>query len=202
MSLMVTYRLTTPLSEAQVRKLRVNDLVFLSGTLVTARDLAHRRALELFRKGKKLPIDIKDLAIFHCGPVVKKEDDGWVVVAAGPTTSTRMESVEAEFVQGSKVRMIIGKGGMGKRTGAMLADFGGVYCAFTGGAAVLAARAVKRVVGVEWLDLGMAEALWVLEVEKFGPLVVAIDSRGDNLFLDAAKKVKLNKQRIVRKLGF
>lgn len=199
---MATYQLKTPLSEEAVRKLKVNDVVYLSGVVVTARDQAHRQALKWLEKGKALPVDMEGLAVFHCGPVMKQQDDKWVAVAAGPTTSTRMETVEDEFIEKSKVRMIIGKGGMGKRTTEALAKFGAVYCAFTGGAAVLAAKAIKHVRGVEWLDLGMPEALWVLEVEEFGPLVVAIDSHGSNLFADVADKVEANRQRIYSKIGF
>lgn len=176
------------------------DVVYLSGVVVTARDQAHRRALEFFKDKKKLPVNLEGLAVFHCGPVVKKNADQWVVVAAGPTTSTRMEGVEAQFIEGSKVRMIIGKGGMGQLTAEALAKFGAVYCVFTGGAAVLAAQTVKRVLSVNWLDLGEPEAMWQFEVDKFGPLVVALDTRGGNLFSDVAKKVELNRQRISQKL--
>ena len=190
----------TPISEVEIRKLHVNDVVYLSGRVVTARDQAHKRALEYFKGGKALPVDLEGLAVYHCGPVMKKEGAKWVAVAAGPTTSTRMEAFEDEFIQCSKARVIIGKGGMGKRTTDAMGKFGAVYCAFTGGAAVLAAQKIKCVVRVEWLDLGLPEALWVLEVEEFGPLVVGIDSHGRNLFLEVAEKVELNKQMIYRKL--
>ena len=192
--------MSLPVSEADIRKLHVNDVVYLSGTVVTARDQAHKRALEYFKQGKALPVDLDGLAVYHCGPVMKKEGAKYVAVAAGPTTSTRMEAFEDEFLQCSKARVIIGKGGMGKRTTDALGKFGGVYCAFTGGAAVLAAKKIKVVERVEWLDLGLPEALWVLEVEEFGPLVVGIDSHGRNLFLEVAQKVELNKQMIYRKL--
>ncbi len=198
---MAVYKLRTPVSEAEARNLKVNDVVFLSGIMVTARDQAHRRALEWHKKGKTLPVDLRDLAVFHCGPVMEKRDGKWVAVAAGPTTSTRMDAYEAEFICAFNPRILIGKGGMGKRTTDALAKFGGVYCAFTGGAAVLAANAVKKVVGVEWLDLGMPEAMWILEVEGFGPLVVAIDAHGRNLFMDVAEKVETNKQIIYHKLN-
>jgi fumarate hydratase subunit beta len=197
---LTTYKLKTPLSEAQIRELKAYDVVYLSGVVVTARDQAHRRALEFFKDKKKLPVNLEGLAVFHCGPVVKKDADQWVVVAAGPTTSTRMESVEAQFIEGSKVRMVIGKGGMGQLTAEALAKFGAVYCVFTGGAAVLAAQTVKRVLSVHWLDLGEPEAMWQFEVDKFGPLVVALDTHGGNLFSDVAKKVELNRQRISQKL--
>jgi len=141
------------------------------------------------------------LAVFHCGPVVAKQGDKWVAVAAGPTTSTRMDIFEDEFIKDFKVRVVIGKGGMGKRTTDAMAKYGAVYGAFTGGAAVLAARAIKNVKSVEWVDLGMPEAMWIFEVEEFGPLAVAIDSHGNNLFTDIQKSVEENKQKIYQKLG-
>ena len=132
---------------------------------------------------------------------MKKQDDRWKVVAAGPTTSTRMDIYEAEFLEAFKPRVIIGKGGMGKRTSDALAKHGAVYCAFTGGAAVLAAKAITQVKGVEWLDLGMPEAMWVFEVAAFGPLVVAIDANGKNLYKEVLTKVEANKEMIYQKFG-
>ena len=198
---MAVFRLKTPISEKEIRKLRVNDALYVSGVVVTARDQAHKRALEYSKFGKTLPVDLKGLAVFHCGPVMRKQDDSWVAVAAGPTTSTRLEAYESEFIRLFKPRLIIGKGGMGKKTTSAMAKYGAVYCAFTGGAAVLAAKAIKGVKDVAWLDLGMAEAIWVLEVEDFGPLVVSIDSCGGNLYKDVAEKVKLNREKIFRKLS-
>ncbi len=193
---MTIHKLKTPISETQIRSLRVNDTMYLSGTVVTARDQAHRRALELAHKNIPLPVDLEGLAVFHCGPVVRKENDKWVIVSAGPTTSTRMESVESEFIRRFKPRVIIGKGGMGCETSVAMAQFGAVYAAFTGGAAVLAANAVKQVVGVVWLDLGIPEAMWILEVEEFGPIIVAIDSLGSNLFDDVASKANANRAKL------
>ncbi|MEM2163049.1 MAG: FumA C-terminus/TtdB family hydratase beta subunit [Candidatus Bathyarchaeia archaeon] len=198
---MPVYYLKTPISEEDVRKLVVNDTIYITGTIITARDQAHRRALENLKEGKSLPINFEGLAIFHCGPVVKKEGDKWVVVAAGPTTSTRMDLFEDEFIKNFKVRVVIGKGGMGKRTTEAMAKYGAVYAAFTGGAAVLAAKAIKDVKGVEWLDLGVPEALWILEVENFGPLTVAIDSHGNNIYMDVSKKVEENKRKIYEEIG-
>ena len=201
---MVTYRLKPPFSEEEIRKLKVNDTLYISGTIVTARDQAHRRALEYAKQGKLLPVKLEGLAVYHCGPVMLKEggEGGrWTAVAAGPTTSTRMEVYEEDFIRNFKPRVIIGKGGMGKKTTAAMAKYGAVYGAFTGGAAVLAVKAVRNVAAVVWLDLGMPEAMWVFEVEDFGPLVVAIDSLGNNLFRDVAEKVEANRFRIYRKLG-
>jgi fumarate hydratase subunit beta len=198
---MAIYKHKTPISEEDVRKLKVNDTIYITGVMVTARDQAHRRALELAKKGEKIPIDLKGLAVFHCGPIVKKEGDKWIAVAAGPTTSTRMDIFEDEFIKTFGVRVVVGKGGMGKRTTEAMQKHGAVYGAFTGGAAVLAARTIKNIRTVEWFDLGVPEALWVFEVEDFGPLTVSIDSHGSNLFEDVKKQVEQNKQKIYVKLG-
>lgn len=198
---MGVYKLRTPISEETVRKLEINDTVYLSGTLVTVRDAAHRRALEFYKEGKQLPINLEGLAVFHCGPLVKKEDEGWKVVSAGPTTSSRMGLFEDEFVKNFKVRIVVGKGGMGKKTADAMRKYGAVYGAFTGGAGVLAAKAIKKVKGVEWRDLGMPEAMWILEVENFGPLTVAIDTHGKNLFETIHTKTDEEKSRIYRKLN-
>lgn len=198
---MAVYKLTTPISEEQIRKLKVNDVVYITGTIVTARDQAHKRALQLHEEGKQLPINLEGLAVFHCGPIVKKQGEKWTIVAAGPTTSTRMDIFEDEFIKNFKSRVIIGKGGMGKRTTNAMQKYGAIYGAFTGGAAVLAAKAVKSVKAVEWFDLGMPEALWILEAEEFGPLTVAIDSHGNNLFEDVKKKTEENRTAIYDRLG-
>ncbi len=198
---MTVYKLKTPISEEDVRKLKVNDVIYITGTMFTARDSAHKRALQFHKDGKTLPIDLQGLAVFHCGPIVKKKNDKWIIVAAGPTTSTRMDMFEDEFIKNFKVRVVIGKGGMGRKTTDAMKKYGAVYGAFTGGAAVLAAKAVKNVKSVEWSDLGMPEAMWILEVEDFGPLTVAIDAHGNNLFEDVQKKVEESKQKIYQTLG-
>jgi len=198
---MAVYKLETPISEADVRKLKANDVLYITGTIVTARDQAHRRALEYFKEGKPLPVNLEGLAVFHCGPVMSKDGDKWIAVAAGPTTSTRMDLFEDEFIRNFKIRVVIGKGGMGKKTTDAMEKYGAVYGAFTGGAAILAAKAIKNVKSVEWFDLGMPEAMWIFEAQEFGPLVVAIDSHGNNLFTDVQKTVEANKQKIYQKLG-
>ena len=198
---MATYHLKTPISEEEIRKLKVNDVIYITGIVVTARDQAHKRALEYARQGKPLPINLEGLVVFHCGPLVKKEGGKWVVLAAGPTTSTRMELFESEFIEAFKVRVVVGKGGMGERTASAMAKHGAVYGAFTGGAAILAAKAIKAVRGVKWLDLGVPEAMWILEVEDFGPLTVAIDSHGRNLFKEIVQKAEESRSRIYKKLN-
>ncbi|UCH02769.1 MAG: fumarate hydratase C-terminal domain-containing protein [Candidatus Bathyarchaeota archaeon] len=192
---MATYYLETPISEEAVRRLKVRDTVYLSGEMFTARDSAHRRALEYVAEGKKIAIDMKGKALFHCGPLVKANGT-YRIISAGPTTSTRMEMFEDEFIEKFGVRVVIGKGGMGLRTTEACKRFGAVYCAFTGGAGAQAGEAITRVKSVEWLDLGMPEALWILEIKEFGPLTVAIDSYGTNLYVDVAKQVEKNKEQI------
>lgn len=194
--------LKTPISEEDVRKLKVGDTFYISGTLITARDEAHKELLELYKEGKKPPIDLNGQVIYHCGPVVKKENDTWKVIAAGPTTSTRMEMFEDQFIEAFKVRVIIGKGGMKERTTKACQKVGAIYGAFTGGAALIAANSIKNVKEVYFLEeLGMPEALWVFEVDNFGPLIVGIDSYGNNIFEDVSKKVQKNLPLVYKKVG-
>jgi fumarate hydratase subunit beta len=195
------YELTTPISEDDIRKLRVNDVIYITGTIFTARDEAHERALEYKKKGKTLPINPEGLAVFHCGPIVRRTDERWELVAAGPTTSTRMEMFQDRFIEAFKVRVVIGKGGMGPRTTIAMKQFGAVYGAFTGGAAVLAAKSVQRIKDVAWFDLGMPEAMWIMEVDRFGPLIVAIDSTGTNLYDRINAIVEQNRKKVYSSLG-
>ncbi|MCX8209070.1 MAG: FumA C-terminus/TtdB family hydratase beta subunit [Sulfolobales archaeon] len=187
---MAAYNFRTPLREEDVRTLRVGDIIYLSGIIVTARDAAHRRIVEYLRAGKPLPVDLKGGAIYHCGPVVVRRGDAWKVLSAGPTTSTRLELYEPEVIEKTGLRLIVGKGGMGPKTAEACSKYGAIYAVYTGGAAVLAAQAVREVVGVEWLDLGIPEALWILEVENFGPLVVTIDTAGRNYIEEVVKKAE------------
>ena len=193
------YRLNLPVGEEEILKIRAGDVIYISGTVVTARDEAHKMAIEAFDEGKELPVDFSKVAVFHCGPIVKKEGDEWRIVAAGPTTSSRMEIFEYDFIKRFGTRIIIGKGGMGEKTAKACKEFKAIYAAFTGGAAVLAANAVKRVRDVFWLEeLGMPEALWILEVENFGPLTVTIDAHGRNL----TEEVKERAREIAAKIDF
>lgn len=198
---MTVYKLKTPISEKDVRKLVVNDIVYISGTIITARDAAHRRAVEYQKKRKKLPISFEGSVLFHCGPIAKKEKEEWHIIAAGPTTSSRMNLFENKLIKNFKIRIIAGKGGMNKKTADAMEKYGAVYGAFTGGAAVLAAKAIKKVKGIKWEDLGITEAIWILEVEDFGPLTIAIDSHGKNLYEENDEKVAKKKKKIYGKLG-
>ncbi|OLS23880.1 MAG: L(+)-tartrate dehydratase subunit beta [Candidatus Heimdallarchaeota archaeon LC_2] len=192
---MTVYNLKLPLTEEDVKKLKVGDNIFVSGQIVTARDDAHKHALSLKEKGEPLPVDFGKLAIYHAGPIMQKDETGkWGMIAGGPTTSSRMEIFQDIFIETFGTRLIIGKGGMGERTTTACHKFGAVYGMFTGGAALLAANAVKDVVEVHWFDiLGMPECLWVLEVENFGPLMIGIDAHGNNFFTENAKKTMAKK---------
>ncbi len=161
-------RLCTPLGE-EVLELCAGDRVLLSGRVFTARDEAHER---MHREG--IPFDPLGAVVYHCGPVVQGER----ILAAGPTTSSRMDAF-APFLLERGIRAFIGKGGMGRTVGESLMGRG-AYFAFTGGCAALAASRM-RLCGVIWEELGMAEAIWILELSDL-PLVVGMDAHGGDLF--------------------
>lgn len=195
------YRLRTPLSPGDVERLRVGDIVYLSGLIFTARDEAHKKILEEINAGRQLPFNPEGLALYHCGPVARRRGGGWEIIAAGPTTSMRMESVEAEFIEKTGVRMVIGKGGMGSRTAEAMRRYKAVYAVFTGGAGALAAEAIRRVVDVYWLDeLGIPEAVWLLEVEDFGPLIATIDTTGRNYYEERRREVLARAEEVARSI--
>ncbi len=182
-------KIASPLDERQARSLRAGDIVSLSGELLTARDEAHLRILELLRKGQELPFRMEDMAVYHCGPIMR-QDAGWKVVAAGPTTSARLDRLAPEVIRKCRPRLIIGKGGMSSETSEAMKEVGCAYLAFPGGAAVLAAEALPEVLDVHWPDLGMPEAVWHLRAKDLGPLVVAMDSHGRSLFKEVEDSVR------------
>ncbi len=185
-------RLTTPISDEEIRSLHVGDSVLLNGIIVTGRDAAHKFLIEHFIRNQST--DPEDLAlleklkplldggvIYHCGPVVKKNEDGsWSFVAAGPTTSIREEVYEAEVIKFFNLKGVIGKGGMAGKTLQACHDQPAVYFHAIGGAATLIAQSVKEVVDVYKLEFGVPEAMWVIRVEDF-PVVVTMDSHGQSI---------------------
>ncbi len=183
------YYLKTPLSIEDIEKLRIGDIIYLSGIVITARDLTHKLILEKLRRNEKLPIDLKGSALYHAGPVVKKINNEWKIISIGPTTSTRMEFYEYELIEKVGIKLIIGKGGMGEKTRKALMKFKACYAIFPGGCGVLAARQVRKVLNVYFIEeLGQTEAMWVLEVENFGPLIVVMDSHGNDLYRELKKR--------------
>jgi fumarate hydratase class I len=188
-------KLQTPISEEAIRNLKVGDTVLLSGTIVTARDEAHKLMIE--ERPDFIRDVLKESVIYHCGPVVKQDENGkWQFVSAGPTTSAREEPYQADVIGEYTVRGVIGKGGMGAKTAEGLSKYGAVYFHAVGGAGTLIANAVKEVKTVYKLEeFGTPEAFWVIDVEDF-PLVVTMDSHGGSLH----KEIKEKSQNIAKEL--
>ncbi|SAK84424.1 fumarase [Caballeronia temeraria] len=191
--------LTTPIKSEDLEDLNVGDVVYLTGRLVTCRDVAHRRLIE---QGRELPVDLNGGAIFHAGPIVRKNDDGaFEMVSIGPTTSMRMEKFEREFIEQTGVKLIVGKGGMGPETAAGCMEHKAVHAIFPGGCAVLAATLVEEIEGAEWQDLGMPETLWINRVKEFGPLIISIDTKGNNLIQENKAVFNERKKPILEKIS-
>ena len=184
-------KLTTPISDDEIRSLHVGDTVLLNGMIVTGRDAAHKFMIENFIR-TPIPAEEQDLytklqdlldggVIYHCGPVVKQHEDGtYSFVAAGPTTSIREEVYEPDVIAHFNLKGVIGKGGMGPKTLKACQEQPAVYLHAIGGAATLIAQSVKEVVDVHKLEFGVPEAMWVIRVQDF-PVVVTMDSHGGSL---------------------
>ncbi len=173
--------LRTPIPEPDIRKLKVGDMVLLQGDMYTGRDSVHTHLLK-----NPSPVDLKGGALYHCGPVVLKDNGSWKMTAAGPTTSIREEPYEAEILKRYGIRAVIGKGGMGARTLAGLKESGAVYLMAIGGAAQYYAKCIKQVKGVHFLEFGIPEAMWHIDVKDF-PAIVTMDANGNSLHADVEK---------------
>jgi fumarate hydratase class I len=175
-------RLTTPLSEEEVRRLKVGDVVLLSGRIYTGRDALHHYLTTHPepRDSRGQPLSLHGTALYHCGPVALQEGGRWTIQAAGPTTSIREEPYEADLIETFGLRAVIGKGGMGPKTLAALEKRGAVYLSAIGGAAQYYARCVEAVESVDFLAFGIPEAMWCLRVRDF-PAVVTMDAHGRSL---------------------
>ena len=183
--------LTTPISAEDLLNIKIGDVIYLTGHIVTCRDVPHRRVVE---EGRELPLDIKGGAILHAGPIIRKTGEkSFEMVSVGPTTSMRMEKFEREFIAKTGVRLIVGKGGMGEGTMSGCKEFGAIHCVFPAGCAVVAATQVEEIESADWTELGMPETLWKCLVKEFGPLIVSIDAHGNNLF--EQNKVKFNEKK-------
>jgi fumarate hydratase class I len=174
--------LTPPLTEAQMRALKVGDVVLISGEMFTGRDNVHAYLMK-----NPPPVDLNGAALYHCGPVMLKEGDQWKVKAAGPTTSSREEPYQADVIKRYGVRAVIGKGGMGAKTLAALKEHGAVYLNGIGGAAQYYARTVERVLGVHLMEFGIPEAMWHIRVNNFAA-IVTMDAHGNSLHADVEKE--------------
>ncbi len=175
--------ITLPTSKKIVNGLKIGDIVYISGLICTGRDQVHKKIINLIKDGKPLPKDFENLknsAIYHMGPIVKTKSDGtFQIISGGPTTSARMNPYQNNVCKNLNILFVIGKGGM---QGVNWNELPAVYLQFPGGAGAIVSKFIKRVVSVEWKELG-PEAAWFLEVENFGPLVVALDTHGGNLFV-------------------
>jgi fumarate hydratase class I len=173
--------LTAPLTEENVRALKVGDVVLVRGEMYTGRDAVHAHLMK-----NPPPVDLNGAVLYHCGPVMLKDGEKWLVKAAGPTTSIREEPYQADVIKRYGVRAVIGKGGMGPKTSAALNEFGAVYLNAIGGAAQYYARTVRDVIDVNLLDFGVPEAMWHLRVENF-PAIVTMDAHGNSLHAEVEK---------------
>ncbi len=173
--------LTTPLSEDQVRSLKVGDVVLLNGVMHTGRDALHHHLLT-----HDSPVDLRGAALYHCGPVALKQGDKWLMNAAGPTTSSREEPYQADIIKKFGLRAVIGKGGMGAKTLAALKEHGAVYLNAIGGAAQYYGKCIVDVEGVDFLEFGVPEAMWHIKVKDF-PAIVTMDAHGNSLHANVEK---------------
>ena len=171
-------RLEAPIDEAQIRALKVGDVVLVSGRVFTGRDAVHAYLMK-----HDPPVDLRGGVLYHCGPVVAKDGSGWRITAAGPTTSIREEPYQADILDRYGVRIVIGKGGMGAKTLAGLEKSGAVYLNAIGGAAQFYAKCIERVDGVSLTEFGTPEAMWHLQVRDF-PAIVTMDAHGNSLHRD------------------
>ncbi len=173
--------LNTPISEEQIRSLKIGEVVLITGKMFTGRDAIHAHLMN-----NNSPVDLKGQILYHCGPVALKEGDKWKITAAGPTTSSREEPYQATIIKKFGIRAVIGKGGMGKQTLAALQENGAVYLNAIGGAAQYYAQCIEEVEGVDLLEFGVPEAMWHLRVKNF-PAIVTMDAHGNSLHADVEK---------------
>ncbi len=189
--------ISTPISDEVVRSLHVGQIVEVSGSIFTGRDAVHRFLCD----GGESPVDMRGSAIYHCGPVVVKEQGVWVVKAAGPTTSIREEPYQAEVIRRLGLRGVIGKGGMGPKTLEACREYGCVYMHAIGGAAQVLAQVVKEVPAVYLLEeFGSPEAIWHMVVERF-PVVITMDAHGNSLHKDVEEASQAKLAEMLKEVG-
>jgi len=192
------YRLRTPIKKEEVAKLKAGDILYVSGEIFTSRD----RTQQLILKNKgALPFSLQGLIEYHAGPIVRRRNSQWEIVSLGPTTSFRMESSEYDFIRDTGIAGVIGKGGMGEKTRKACREFNAFYGVLPGGAAALLSKKVEKILGVYWLEeLGVPEAMWHLRVQDLGPIIVAIDSFGNDIYDSLRKRVNENLSRLLKEV--
>ena len=200
---MAHYSLPTPVSEADIRKLKINDTVTLQQTLFGIRDATQ---IHLFDRGRKTKFDLRGHAVIHTAPNVRKVPvsaefpAGYQPICIGTTTSDRMERFTEPLMNEYGVRMIVGKGGLRESSAAAFAKHGGVYLAIIGGTAALETTWIDQIEDVDLDDLN-PESLWKFKINQFGPLLVAMDSHGGSIYQDVKADVAINKAAVLKRLG-
>ena len=200
---MTHHVLDMPVTEAQVRALKVGDTVTLERTLYGIRDAT---LIHMFDRGRTTRLDLKGHAVIHTAPNVRKVDispenpAGYAPLCIGTTTSQRMERFTRPLMQRDGVRIIIGKGGMGPDTLAALRDLGGAYLAIVGGAAALETTWIEAIEDVDMDDLH-PESLWRFRIKGFGPLMVAMDSHGGSLYARVNEDAAAKRAAILASIG-
>ena len=197
-----TVHLSLPVTEDQVRDLDIGDIVFLSGKVFTCRDQGHRRMLEYFKNGNSFPIDFSQYAMWHCGPIVDKDENGdWKLIVAGSTTSSRFSDKEPAVLKNTGLRVIIGKGIMYEGVVRAMQEKGAVMLNATGGCAALYGEAVTRIADVFWMDLGLPEAMWCFDISEMGPLIVGIDAKGNSIIQNTRSNSEAEFERAYAQMG-
>ena len=200
---MAHYNLATPVSESDIRKLRINDTVTLQQTLFGIRDATQ---IHLFDRGRKTKFDLQGHAVIHTAPNVRKVPvssefpSGYQPICIGTTTSDRMERFTEPLMREYGVRMIVGKGGLRESSANAFQQFGGVYLAIIGGTAALETTWIDQIEDVDLDDLN-PESLWKFKINKFGPLLVAMDSHGGSIYQEVKSEVASNKAAVLKSLG-
>src|SRR5271169_1443092 len=190
-------RMTIPLSDEDVRALKVGDMLLLSGQIITGRYKVHKFLFDERPAAGEIPFKIDGGVMYHCGPIVAKTDDSYRLISAGPSTSMMVEMYEADVIARFGLKGIIGKGGMGEKTLNALREYGCVYLHTMSGAAVYLADSIKRVVqGWKIEEFGEPEAMWLFEVEDF-PVIVTMDTHGGNLHREIERISLENLKKIV-----
>jgi L(+)-tartrate dehydratase beta subunit len=194
---MAEFRFKTPLSESDVRQLRIGDSVLLDGVIFGVRD---GNLIRVFDKKVAPPCDWKGAALLHTAPNVKKVDGKYVPVCIGTTTSMRMDRFTEGLLRDYGVRAILGKGGMSQRTAELMKQYGAVYLSVTGGAAAMETLQIEEIENVFWEDL-MPECIWQIRFKGMGPLTVGIDSHGGNLQMDVQAQANAKAAELMKKMG-
>ncbi|MEM2087256.1 MAG: FumA C-terminus/TtdB family hydratase beta subunit [Thermoproteota archaeon] len=194
------HKLKTPLRREDVTRLRVGDTLYVSGEVFTSRDRTQRLIVESKNMGK-IPFSLEGLIEYHAGPIVRRKNSQWEIVSLGPTTSFRMEVSEYDFIKETGIAGVIGKGGMGERTREACKEFKVFYGILPGGAAAFLSKKVEHILGVYWLEeLGIPEAMWHLKVKDLGPIIVAIDSSGNDIYDSLRERVDRNLSIILKEV--